>query len=231
MRRLLKLAAVLLLFPCHLALAQQSQDFGEYVVHYNALNTNLITPQVAQAYGIRRSSSRALLNITVLKKDDVIILLDGDDWLTSSSVLSYLNEIYQEKTPLVTYGSYQYYPSGDVGVEPSEYSFDVIKNNKFREDVWRASHLRTFKYGVFKKLNTKDLKDVDGHFYKKAYDQAIMLPLLEIAGERSLFIPEILCVYNRANALNVDKFGQKEQYETMLRIRKRKKYEKQLFKH
>ena len=48
--------------------AQQSQDFGEYVVHYNALNTNLITPQVAQGYDIRRSSSRALLNVTVLKK-------------------------------------------------------------------------------------------------------------------------------------------------------------------
>ena len=48
--------------------AQQSQDFGDYVVHYNALNTNLIPPQVAQGYGIKRSSSRALLNITLLKK-------------------------------------------------------------------------------------------------------------------------------------------------------------------
>jgi len=48
--------------------AQQAQDFGEYVVHYNALNTNLIPPQVAQGYGIQRSSSRALLNVTVLKK-------------------------------------------------------------------------------------------------------------------------------------------------------------------
>jgi hypothetical protein len=48
--------------------AQQSQDFGDYVVHYNALNTNLITPQVAQGYGITRSPSRALLNVTVLKK-------------------------------------------------------------------------------------------------------------------------------------------------------------------
>ena len=50
------------------ATAQQSQDFGDYVVHYNALNTNLIPPQVAQAYGIARSPSRALLNITVMKK-------------------------------------------------------------------------------------------------------------------------------------------------------------------
>lgn len=50
------------------AAAQQSQDFGDYVVHYNALNTNLIPPQVAQGYGIARSPSRALLNITVMKK-------------------------------------------------------------------------------------------------------------------------------------------------------------------
>lgn len=48
--------------------AQQAQDFGNYVVHYNALNTSLIPPQVAQGYGIKRSSSRALLNVTVLKK-------------------------------------------------------------------------------------------------------------------------------------------------------------------
>jgi len=56
------------LFLSAAAPAQQSQDFGEYVVHYNALNTNLIPPQVAQAYGIVRSSNRALLNVTVLKK-------------------------------------------------------------------------------------------------------------------------------------------------------------------
>lgn len=54
-------------FSCRVE-AQQSQDFGDYVVHYNALNTNFIPPQVAQGYGIKRSSSRALLNLTVLKK-------------------------------------------------------------------------------------------------------------------------------------------------------------------
>jgi hypothetical protein len=49
--------------------AQQSQDFGNYVVHYNSLNTDMLLPQVAKGYGIQRSSSRALLNITVLKKN------------------------------------------------------------------------------------------------------------------------------------------------------------------
>ena len=68
MKRLHLFPILTLLLYCQAALAQQSQDFGEYVVHYNALNTNMITPQVAQAYGIRRSSSRAMINITVLKK-------------------------------------------------------------------------------------------------------------------------------------------------------------------
>ena len=49
------------------AIAQQAQEFGDYIVHYNALNSSLITPEVAKAYGIRRSDSRALINISVLK--------------------------------------------------------------------------------------------------------------------------------------------------------------------
>ena len=49
------------------AFAQQAQEFGDYIVHYNALNSSLITPEVAKAYGIRRSDSRALINISVLK--------------------------------------------------------------------------------------------------------------------------------------------------------------------
>jgi hypothetical protein len=52
------------------AQAQQSQDFDNHIVHYNAMGTNLLPPQMAQAYGIRRSSSRALLTITVMHKED-----------------------------------------------------------------------------------------------------------------------------------------------------------------
>ncbi len=50
------------------ALAQQSREFNNYIVHYNALRTDLLPPQVAQGYGIQRSSNRALLNVTVMSK-------------------------------------------------------------------------------------------------------------------------------------------------------------------
>lgn len=44
------------------------QDFGAYVVHFNAQATSMLPPEVARAYGIRRSSNRAMLNVTVIRK-------------------------------------------------------------------------------------------------------------------------------------------------------------------
>jgi len=52
------------------AVAQQAMEFGDYSVHYNAMSSSMLTPEVAKAYGIRRSDSRALVNISVLKKTD-----------------------------------------------------------------------------------------------------------------------------------------------------------------
>jgi len=70
MKTLFRIGALGLLWISCTLQAQQAQDFEDYVVHYNAISTNLLTPQVAQQYGIRRSSSRAMLNITVLEKSD-----------------------------------------------------------------------------------------------------------------------------------------------------------------
>lgn len=60
----LGLLAALLPFSAN---AQQAQHFNDYTIHYNALNSSLISPEVAKTYGIRRSDSRALINISVLK--------------------------------------------------------------------------------------------------------------------------------------------------------------------
>ena len=45
------------------------QDFGNYEVHYNAVRTDALTPEVARSYGIQRSTNRVMLNVTVLRKD------------------------------------------------------------------------------------------------------------------------------------------------------------------
>lgn len=45
-----------------------SRDFGDYVVHFNALSTDQLTPEVAKSYEIVRSKNRALLNVSIVKK-------------------------------------------------------------------------------------------------------------------------------------------------------------------
>ena len=45
-----------------------SQDFGDYVMHFNAVTSDLLSPEDAAKYGITRSRSNALLNVVMLKK-------------------------------------------------------------------------------------------------------------------------------------------------------------------
>jgi hypothetical protein len=51
------------------ALAEQSRKFGDMEVHYNAISTNDLTPEVARNYGIERSKNRGLLTVSVLRKN------------------------------------------------------------------------------------------------------------------------------------------------------------------
>ncbi|MEZ5564838.1 MAG: DUF4426 domain-containing protein [Gammaproteobacteria bacterium] len=45
-----------------------SRDFGDYVMHFNALRTNELTPDIARNYGIVRSTNRVLLNVSIIHK-------------------------------------------------------------------------------------------------------------------------------------------------------------------
>ena len=164
------------------------------------------------------------IDASAANNEDVVVLLDGDDWLASGLTLSHLNTHYQDSDCWMTYGSYVMHPRGIKGPEPSAYSQDTIDNNTYRKDAWRASHLRTFRKKVWDKIDKKDLQDADGNFYKMAYDQAIMLPLIEMSGERCKYLEDILHVYNKENPLNVDKIKAQEQVDTAKEIRSKKPY-------
>jgi len=61
------IAFALALLACARAGAEV-HDAGDLVVHYTALGTMELAPQVAQAYGIARSPNRGLLNVAVLAR-------------------------------------------------------------------------------------------------------------------------------------------------------------------
>jgi hypothetical protein len=47
------------------AIAQQSEMFGPYELHYSVVNTTFLEPEVAAAYGITRGKKRAIINLSV----------------------------------------------------------------------------------------------------------------------------------------------------------------------
>jgi hypothetical protein len=49
---------------------ESSKDFGDYVLYFNALNTDQLSPEIAREYGIVRSKSRALLNVSIHRKQE-----------------------------------------------------------------------------------------------------------------------------------------------------------------
>jgi len=51
-----------------LSATESSRDFGDYEVHFNALTTDQLTPEIAGEYDIVRSRNRALLNVSILRK-------------------------------------------------------------------------------------------------------------------------------------------------------------------
>ena len=51
-----------------LSISNSYGEFGEYVVHINAMPTTSLTTEVAQGYGVVRSENQGLINLVVLKK-------------------------------------------------------------------------------------------------------------------------------------------------------------------
>jgi len=55
-------------FFSNTANAEQKQTLGNWDVHYSAFTSTFLSPQVASTYGITRSASKGVLNISVLDK-------------------------------------------------------------------------------------------------------------------------------------------------------------------
>ena len=45
------------------------KEFGDFELHYNAVRTDRLSPEIARAYGIERSKNRVMLNVTMLRKE------------------------------------------------------------------------------------------------------------------------------------------------------------------
>ncbi len=185
----------------------------------------------APTYNITKNNKRkyALLNIMEIllnekfESKDIICIVDGDDKLAHPYVFRVLNHCYSTTDTLITYGSYRTI-NGLVTVG-EKYTAKEFK--QLRKSTWKASHLKTFQFSLFKDYHNYDmhlehLKDSKGNFLKMPYDMAIMFPLLELAGfDRSNYIPMPIYLY-RIHENNDHVTNTKDQMNGALEIRNKK---------
>lgn len=140
-----------------------------------------------------------MIELFALNSNDIIVEVDGDDQLYDNGVLSYLNGVYQDKNTYMTYGTF--IPlSGTYG----PYGYYIPNTRTYRKErLWYASHLRTFKKSLWSLIRHEDMRDGSGNYYGRAWDAAIMYPMIEMCGHKHLkFIERIMYIYNDINPLN-----------------------------
>ena len=61
------IASLVLALTSTTLFAENSTKVGGYTIHHNAITTDMLTPEVANTYHIRRSSNRGMLNVSIVR--------------------------------------------------------------------------------------------------------------------------------------------------------------------
>jgi hypothetical protein len=149
--------------------------------HHVYLDAGLQTPPL--------SHFQNLINvIEALPDDRIVAAVDGDDWLAHPHALKTVQMAHLAGAWL-TYGSFQF-ADGRPG-----FASAYLPDENPRTARWKATHLKTFRAGLFKRIRHADLQ-LDGEFLPHGRDLAMMFPMIEMAGPRAVFISDVLYVYN-----------------------------------
>ena len=131
--------------------------------------------------------------------DEILCMLDGDDWLYDQNTLLKLSAAYMNGA-MVTYGSYYRYDNGKIQNflygKNEKFTRNELKSRNFRLINWKSQHLRTGYAGLFKRIRYLDLVDRDNNFFQVCTDLAEMIPVLEMASPNIYGIDYPLYVYN-----------------------------------
>lgn len=159
--------------------------------------------------------------------DDIVVLVDGDDWLPHKKVFSEINEIYNRENCMIMYGQ----ASWTDGRRGFARAYDKESFAHLRWVPFCVSHIRTFKASVYHAIQEQDptfscMKDADGNFYRMTYDVAIMFPIMEIAGYKNIYFNDsILYIYNRSNPISDDRVNQALQTQIHHEISKKEPFQ------
>tara|TARA_Y100000310_G_C20511852_1_gene729274 strand:- start:139 stop:837 length:699 start_codon:yes stop_codon:yes gene_type:complete len=123
------------------------------------------------------------------ERDDVIIAtVDGDDSLCNDDTVSLLIDQYDQGADVV-------WTAHKWDINGMNISKSMPSNVDPYSWPWSTSHLRSFRSTMIKDIADDNFKDVNGKWFKRGYDQALMLPLLSKTEKRS-FVDHVCYQYN-----------------------------------
>lgn len=200
------------------------QDYQNYRVIYiddaSTDSTFKRVEQVIKVFGMEgrvtlvrnETNQKATLNtyraVHMCQDDEVVVVLDGDDWLAHSNVLNYLNIVYEDPGVWLTYGSHLDYPSYKRGREQKPIPENILEERTYREHartVFSLPCLRTAYAGLYKQVRLSGLLNDEGIFFEAGSAEAFMIPMVDLAGKHCRFLRDILYIHNRETALADDK--------------------------
>lgn len=141
-----------------------------------------------------------------LNDDDVVMLLDGDDWLINdNNVFSYYNNLYDGTTEF-TYGSC-WSVVDNIPLISQPYPEHIKKSKQYRSHKFNwgipYTHLRTFKKYLLNNVDDAVFKDLEGNWYKAGGDGSTFYNIIEQADpDKVKVVQDIVYNYNDASPLN-----------------------------
>ena len=170
-------------------------EIAKKTILYNKIDNIKLIENKEKFYKIRN-----LYNIihNEIDDNDIIVILDGDDWLVNNSVLEKINCIYKQNNCKYMYSNFVFSHNFHPGISRK------IPSNLWNPYIsrWITSHISTFKASEFKKINYKNFVDNNENWFEMGCDQAYVLPILEnIRNNGKLssdvfFTSDIMYVYN-----------------------------------
>src|SRR4029079_15803433 len=138
---------------------------GDFRIHLHRNRKRRYT-MVNPIGAIRRSAAH---------HEDVIVVLDGDDWFATPDALRIIQDAYRQPDCWMTYGSWVSDQPLMQGMWPA-YPDGLTD---FRSHPWLGTAVRTWKRWLWDMVDDRDLRDAAGNYFCVTEDQAAMFPMLE----------------------------------------------------
>jgi len=167
-------------------------------------------------HGIQRSQ---------VEPDDVIVVLDGDDWLATDTALEIIASTYERYDCWATYGSWVSNDPSHIGLPHGLWPAYPKDTADFRLAQWLGTAVRTWKKWLWDLIDDRDFHDGNGKYFRVTEDQASMLPILEMCGTaRARHIPTVLMIYNRTTPHACGKTRYQEMMANCAYLREQRAY-------